>query len=131
MWKEYVLFIVLFLVIDSLWLRGAYTLHLQTYRKVTNTQGAIDLNKTAAFMFYALAPLGYFVFVQPLAKNDPVLTFQYGSLLGLLMYASYDLTSKAIYNQAYDWSYACMDMAWGAFVFGFVSWSLLIVQQYV
>jgi uncharacterized membrane protein len=117
--KEYLSFIFLYLIIDLVWLKGAKKLHQRTYKQVTG-KDEMEVNYLAVILFYLVAPLGYIVFIKNKYTGYDV--FKYGMLMGLLLYSTYDFTSKAIYNKSYDWSYALLDIAWGTFVFGLVSY---------
>ena len=117
--KEYFTFILLYFLIDLIWLKGASKLHQNTYRNVTG-KSEMNINYIAVILFYLIAPLAYFIFIKN--KFDKKNIFLYASLMGLILYATYDLTSKAIYNQSYSWFYTFADMAWGTFVFGLVSY---------
>jgi uncharacterized membrane protein len=114
---EYIIFIVLLLLVDSIWVVGAKKIHTQVIEKVQNS--TLQINFISAILFYLLASLGYIFIVKPLAK-DSKSAFLYGLLLGLLMYGTFDLTNKAIFTN-YPWAYALADMCWGALVFGTVS----------
>lgn len=121
--KSYVIFVVLYLVLDMIWLQGGRRLHVAAFNKVTDQQVKnIKIDMVAGSIFYLIAPLAYFVFVKPLAKGDSKRSFYLGSLMGLLLYSTYDLTSKAIYNERYQWSYALKDILWGTLLFGVLSY---------
>ena len=62
-------------------------------------------------MFYLLAPLGFFIFIKPLAINKKQALY-YGCIMGFLMYSTFDLTNKAIFSD-YTWNYAVKDVIWG------------------
>jgi len=128
----YVLFIIVYIILDLIWLKGGSSLHQSTYESVTRTKQQINLNYQAGFLFYLIAPLAYFLLIKPLVEAKEAklsYVFGYGALIGLLMYGAYDLTSKAVYNEAYPWSYALFDMTWGCFVFGLVSTIVFTVEQ--
>ena len=121
--KSYVIFLVLYIVLDMIWLQGGRRLHVAAYNQVTGQQvNKIKIDMVAGSVFYLIAPLAYFVFVKPLAKGDAKRSFYLGSLMGLLLYGTYDLTSKAIYNDRYQWSYALKDILWGTVLFGVLSY---------
>lgn len=117
--KQYFAFIIIFLLIDLIWLKGARKLHLNTFQSVTGKK-EMDVNIKAVILFYLIAPLGYFVFIHN--KFDKKYIFFYGMLMGLLLYSTYDLTSKAIYNKNYSWTYTFTDILWGTFVYGITSY---------
>lgn len=105
------------IIIDSVWIVGASNFHKNSVRSVQGSD--MEVNLLPAMLFYILAPLGYLFFVDKLAKT-PRDAFMYGSLLGLLMYGTFDLTNKAIFK-GYTWAYTLADMAWGTFCMGLVS----------
>jgi uncharacterized membrane protein len=128
-YKLYALFIVLYLVLDMIWLQGGRKLHLAAFNKVTGQNvDNIKIDMVAGFIFYLIAPLAYFVYIKPLAKGDPKQAFMLGSLMGLLLYGTYDLTSKAIYSDRYEWSYAIKDILWGTLLFGVLSYIVTRIE---
>lgn len=116
---SYFYFIILYFVIDLIWLKGAQKLHLKTFKSVTG-KSEMNVNYIAIILFYLIAPLAFFLFIKnKFPKNE---VFKYGAIMGLILYSTYDLTSKAIYNESYSWTYTFADIAWGTFVFGLVSY---------
>ena len=110
----YVVTLVLFLVIDGIWL-GVVAGGL--YRSQMGALVAERFNFGAAAAFYLLYPVGLTVFaVWPaLSASEgglPVRTLLLGGLLGLVAYGTYDLTNLAILR---DWpvSITLIDLAWG------------------
>ena len=64
--SNYIYFIILLFVIDLFWL--SQPLHKPLYTSIQKSP--IIFDKLAATLFYSLAPLGYFIFVKPLSKNN-------------------------------------------------------------
>ena len=89
------------------------------YRRLLGHLMAPSPNMTAAVVFYLLYIAGILVFaVRPaLASGDWRQALMLGALLGLVAYATYDLTNLATMK---DWplSVTLVDMAWGAFLTG-------------
>lgn len=79
-------------------------------------------NWTAAVIFYLMYIAGamYFV-VLPTLKSNASLSnvWGMGALLGLLAYATYDLTNQATLKN-WSWTVTCVDLAWGALLTGTV-----------
>lgn len=114
---EYIIFFIVLLLVDLVWLIGANKMHKHVIEKVQNSP--LKINIVSALAFYFLASFGYILIIKQLAKNVKS-AFCYGLLLGLLMYGTFDLTNKAIFTN-YPWTYTIADMTWGSLVFGFVS----------
>ena len=117
MLKEYITFMILLLLIDSLWIMGASKLHTSVVQKVQKSP--LKVNYIPAFLFYIIASLGFVLIIQKLSHSVKE-AFQYGLILGLLMYGTFDLTNKAIFVD-YPWWYTMADMTWGTLVVGIVS----------
>ncbi len=118
--KDYLKFIAILLAVDSIWLYGNIEGHKKQFEQVQKSPLQID--KVAGFLFYIVAAIAYFNFVKPYSytKED---AFKNGALLGLCMYATFDLTNKAVFSE-YKWDYAIKDMLWGSFAFGVTSYLL-------
>ena len=117
MLKLFLTFMIILVIIDSIWVLGANKLHSSVVKRVQKSELSVDL--IAALMFYLLVPLAYIFLILPLSKNETD-AFKYGILLGALMYGTFDLTNKAIFKD-YPWSYTVADMTWGALCIGVVS----------
>ena len=117
MLKLFLTFMIILVIIDSIWVLGANKLHSSVVKRVQKSDLSVDL--IAALMFYLLVPLAYIFLILPLSKNETD-AFKYGILLGALMYGTFDLTNKAIFKD-YPWSYTVADMTWGALCIGVVS----------
>lgn len=115
----YLITLAIFFVVDMIWLgvvaRAFYRRHLSGLMSPR-------VNWTAAVLFYLLFVVGLVVFaVRPaLAAGRPLLALFLGALLGLVSYATYDLTNLATLK---DWPLVVtvVDLAWGAVLGGTVS----------
>jgi uncharacterized membrane protein len=117
--KAYGLTLLVFLAIDFLWIailaKGFYQRHL-------GHLFAEEVNWPAAFLFYMLFIVGMMVFViYPAFKAHSVLQALWmGMLFGLVAYATFDLTSLALFK---GWSVTIVvvDLLWGVVLSGIVS----------
>jgi uncharacterized membrane protein len=85
---------------------------------------------TAALLFYLLFIAGLVVFaVRPaIVAGAPLKGLLLGAFLGLVAYATYDLTNQATVK---DWPVVVtvVDLVWGAALGGLVSWVSVIVGR--
>ena len=115
----YVAAAVAFGVLDAIWLRWAAG---NLYRPVIGEIMAKDFNVAAAGAFYVIYVAGMTWFaikpgieagaVQPALLN--------GILLGALFYATFDLTSQAVFK-VWATHISVLDILWGAFATGAAS----------
>jgi uncharacterized membrane protein len=117
MWYAFFIFILILLLVDSIWVIGASKIHSNVIQSVQKSPVKVSL--LAAILFYFLAALGYMLILRKLS-TDTKSAFLYGMLLGLLMYGTFDLTNKAIFTD-YPWTYTIADMTWGTICIGVVS----------
>ena len=110
--KTYLVTLPVFLAVDFVWLtliaRNFYAQYLGYLMKT-------NVNYAAAGVFYLLFVVGLVVFavLPALEKNSWVQAIFLGGLLGLISYATYDLTNLATIK---DWPLlvTAVDMVWGA-----------------
>lgn len=115
----YILTLVVFFAIDMIWLgvvaKGFYRRHLGSFMSP-------KVNWIAAMLFYLLFIVGLLVFaVRPALEAGALLNaLFYGALLGLISYATYDLTNLATLK---DWPLivTIVDLIWGTVLGGAVS----------
>jgi len=115
----YLITLAVFFLIDMIWLgvvaKGFYRKHLGPLMSP-------KVNWAAAILFYLLFIVGLVVFaVRPaLAAGKPVQALLLGALLGLISYATYDLTNLATLK---DWPIVVtvVDLIWGTVLGGSVS----------
>lgn len=111
--NQVVVFALVLLVIDSVWLFGASAgMHRAMVQRVQGKP--LQVNYAWAAGFYALATLAFSQIILPLSKGEPKKLVQYGALMGLLMYGTFDFTNKAIFLD-YPSDYAIKDTLWGMF----------------
>jgi uncharacterized membrane protein len=125
----YLITFTVFIVIDLIWLgvigQGIYQKYLGHLLKK-------DVNWIAAIIFYLLFILGLLVFVVgPAYQNGDILeAFLMGGLLGLIMYATYDLTNLATLK---DWPLpiTLIDLMWGTFLGSLTSGVAVILSLWI
>jgi uncharacterized membrane protein len=117
MFQSFITFMILLLLIDSIWVLGARKIHSQVVESVQKAPLNPDLLPAA--LFYVMVPFAYVLIIKKLAKTK-VDALLYGMLVGMLMYGTFDLTNKAIFKD-YPWSYTIADMSWGTICVGVVS----------
>ena len=116
----YFITLVVFFAIDMIWLgvvaKGFYRRHLGTFMSP-------KVNWISAMLFYLLFIVGLLVFVirPALMAGVPLNALFYGALLGLISYATYDLTNLATLK---DWPLivTVIDLIWGTVLGGVVSY---------
>jgi uncharacterized membrane protein len=116
----YLITLAIFFAIDMVWL----TVVAKTfYRKHLGYLMAPKVGWPAALLFYLLFIAGLVVFaVRPgLAAGPPAKALLLGAFLGLISYATYDLTNQATVR---DWPVVVtvVDLVWGTTLGGLVSW---------
>jgi uncharacterized membrane protein len=116
----YVITLAVFFAVDMVWLG---VVAKTFYRKHLGYLMAPKIVWPAAILFYLLFIAGLLVFaVRPaLAAGAPAKALALGALLGLISYATYDLTNLATFK---DWPVivTVIDLIWGTVLGGAVSW---------
>jgi uncharacterized membrane protein len=116
----YGLTLVIFFAIDMVWLS---VVAKTFYRKHLGYLMAPKVVWPAAVLFYLLFIAGLVVFaVRPgLAAGAPGKALLLGAFLGLISYATYDLTNQATVK---DWPVivTVVDLVWGTTLGGLVAW---------
>ena len=105
----YIKFIVVYILVDMIWIIGATKSHNKMIEDVQGSKLVVD--PVAASMYYLMAPLAYIFIIKPLSKNKTDV-IKNAMLVGLLMYGTFDLTNKALFKN-YTWKYAVSDILWG------------------
>lgn len=117
--KTYGITFIIFLVLDSVWL-GVISPGL--YKEHIGHLLAEEVNWFAAGLFYLLfiAGLVYFAIKPALLQKNWKTALQNGAFLGLICYATYDLTNHATMR---DWPLliTVIDLLWGTFICGISS----------
>lgn len=117
--KEYLVAIVVFLLIDAVWL---IFIAKDFYNKEIGHILAENPNFIAAGVFYLIfiAGLVFFVINPALAKESFKYAIFAGLLFGVITYSTYDLTNLATVK---DWplKVTIIDIVWGGFLSSAVS----------
>lgn len=109
----YLATLLVFLGLDTLWLSRMADI---VYRPVMGDMLLRDFRLAPAIAFYALYAAGLVYFaVRPGLEAGATTALVNGALIGLLAYATYDLTNQATLR---NWSTALTltDIAWGSFL---------------
>ncbi|KAB7743004.1 DUF2177 family protein [Nostocoides sp. F2B08] len=103
---------VVFGLLDAIWL-GRIGRPIYTDRLGELLAPRVDM--TAALLFYAIYVLGitYLVTVPALERDSPLSAAVGGAVLGLVAYATWNLTNLAVLR-GFPASIVPIDMAWGA-----------------
>lgn len=118
-WLGYGAAAVLFLAMDACWLTWAAD---RLYRPALGHLLAPGFELAPAVLFYLLyvAGMAYFAIAPAVAAGRAVLAARSGAFLGLLAYATYDLTNQATL-QGWPWAVTLADLCWGTFATGTAS----------
>lgn len=117
--KLYIITLLIFLGIDSIWLGFVAPSFYRTYIGFIMKENP-DL--LAAGLFYLLFVFGMVTFVvEPGVRADtPSQSVLHGALFGLVTYATYDLTNLATL-EGWPVIVTVVDMAWGTILSGLVA----------
>lgn len=111
---QYLLIAVVFIVIDAVWLT---LIANKFYKSQLGSLLKPKADLKPAVVFYLLYVVGMVVFaLRPAIEAGSVgMAAGLGALLGLIMYATYDLTN---YSTLKGWPFKVVaaDLAWGTFV---------------
>lgn len=124
--KQFAICIVVFLVLDTVWL-GYIARHWYTsalgYLMDQNAP-----NYLAATGVYVCLVIGVILFVIPKANDNAVLALIWGSLFGFVCYGVYDITNLAI---IYKWPLwiSIIDILWGGFLCGLSSYLTVLLSN--
>jgi len=126
----YLITLAVFFLIDMIWL-GAVAKGF--YRRHLGSMLSPKVNWAAAILFYLLFIVGLLVFVikPALVSGEPLRALLFGALLGLISYATYDLSNLATLK---DWPIivTVVDLIWGSVLGGAVSFvSVLISRRFL
>lgn len=117
--KAYLISLPIFLVIDVIWLT---LISKKFYAQQLGYLMKTEVNFVAAGLFYLLFVVGLVVFavLPALEKSSWPQALFLGALLGLISYATYDLTNLATVKD-WPWVITVVDLAWGTFLGASVS----------
>jgi uncharacterized membrane protein len=105
---------LVFLLLDGIWLS---TMASRLYQPALGHLVAPQFALLPAAIFYPLYVAGvvYFALVPALQAGRARVALVRGAALGLLAYATYDLTNQSTLRD-WPWLVTLVDLAWGAFV---------------
>jgi uncharacterized membrane protein len=114
-----------FLGLDAVWLS---TMADRLYRPALGNLMAdkFALGPAAAFYFLYVAGVVGFAVAPAVASGSATGALLRGAALGLVAYATYDLTNQATLR-AWPWSVTLADMAWGTLATGLAAWAAAAV----
>ena len=117
--KVYLLTLLIFLIVDFLWLG---LIAKQFYQRYLGHLFSEQVFWPAAFLFYLLFVFGLMVFVlSPALKAEALKqALLLGMLYGLITYATYDLTNLALLK-GWPLKVVVVDIFWGIVLSGIVS----------
>ena len=112
----YVLALACFLGLDACWLG---VMGPRLYQPALGALMAPRVDWLAAALFYLIyiGGLVYFAVVPALGAGGPRTAWRRGAILGVVAYATYDLTNQATLRD-WPWAVTLVDLAWGAVVTG-------------
>ena len=110
----YFVTLVTFVAIDMAWLG---TMASRFYKPILGDIAIAGVNLPAAFVFYAIYPIGLMIFaIEPaLRAGSSVNALTYGALFGFFTYATYDLSNQATLRN-WTLSLTAVDVTWGSFL---------------
>ena len=115
----YLISTVIFFAIDMVWLA---LIARNFYKEKIGFLLADKVNWAAAMVFYLLyiGGISYFAVMPAVKENNWQIALINGAILGLLCYATYDLTNLATINK-WPLIVVIADIAWGIILTGSVS----------
>ncbi|KRE04251.1 hypothetical protein ASE63_25860 [Bosea sp. Root381] len=123
----YIAFLVAFGICDAIWL-GTMTARL--YRPALGDLIVEQVRIWPAALFYFGFPLGvvHFALMPALRDGSATAALLNGALIGLLAYATYDLTNYATLRP-WTLTITLADLVYGTVVVGFCSWIAYVVVR--
>jgi uncharacterized membrane protein len=114
------LVLVIFLVLDAVWLSSMLE---RLYRPALGHLLAPQVSLLPAVLFYLLYGAGIvgFAVAPAVEANRARIALARGAALGLLAYATYDLTNQATLP-GWPWAVTLADLAWGTTVTALAGW---------
>jgi uncharacterized membrane protein len=126
---RYLLTLIVFLMVDMLWL-GVISKNL--YQKYLGGFLTDRINWTAAFIFYLIYVVGISIFsIYPAANKGSALNAMVmGALFGVFTYATYDLTNLATIK-GWPLPIVFIDILWGAVLSAVVGFSGYLFVKWI
>ncbi len=111
---------VAFALIDSVWLRNAYTKLYQPEIGDMLMKDGFRLGPAIAFYLLYIIGMMIFAVVPAFASGRWQTALMYGAMLGFFCYMTYDLTNMATLKQ-WSMKVVILDIIWGTFLTGSAS----------
>lgn len=130
--RNYLVALPVLVLIDFLWfgvlMKGLYLRELASLARMSN--GAFKPLPLPGLLAWAVIPAGIVFFAVPhLTDDSSVLSvLGWGGLLGLIMYAMYDMTNLSTLRD-YTAKLAVIDVAWGTVLSAFVTTVVWLVAK--
>lgn len=109
--------LLLFTTLDFLWLaiigKPLYFKYLNYHLNISN--GSLSAQLLPALIVYILFAIMIWSIVLPLSDSYNKSAFQYGALLGLVVYGIYDMTNMSVLK-SWPLQIAIIDWLWGIFI---------------
>lgn len=127
MLRSFLISLPLVLIADYLWL--GYVVKDFNLRQLAQIgrieDGNFQLMMWPAIAAYLLMAVSLTLFSIPRAEaaSSGLEAFAWGAALGLVIYGIFDMTNLAILKD-YPLPFAAVDMAWGTFLYGAVTWAV-------
>lgn len=107
---HYLLIAILFVGIDAIWLKLSQPFYASMLGDLMAKKA--DLRPAAVFYFLYVLAVTVFVVDPALGENSFLYALSHGALLGLVMFATYDLTNQATLRR-WPVKVTLVDIAWG------------------
>jgi len=115
-----IIFVVLYLFVDILYVTIAHPIYDKLVQNIQHTKTSLDsLRIAAAVGAYACMAIGWYVLVAPLVemgiKNGvcpTVAAIKYGLVFGLVIYGVFNFTNYVMF-QKYSLNVLALDILWG------------------
>ena len=127
--KDIIIFTVLVLLIDSIYLKNIVG---EFSKMVNKIQGShIDTNIQAAAVVYVAMVVVWYVFIWSEMKNKGLKqSVIRAGILGVCTYAIFDFTNMAIFKD-YRLDLSIMDSVWGGVLFALCTYLVHLVGRYI
>ena len=109
--KSYILFSIIFILVDSLYLSSASSFFNTQIQSVQNSP--LKLNMISTFLCYIFLTIGIFYF--GIYKKLSLIECAF---LGIFVYGVFETTSRAIFKK-WNWNTVFIDTSWGGILFSF------------
>ena len=125
---------MLLIICDAIWIGTNFSKYKFNTELIQKAPLKIDF-VAVGLAYICLFVLLYFITI-PLVKShlSPsmsqlqilITAAKFGGLIGLLVYAIYNLTNKALFKD-YSWKITILDSIWGSVLFTFICWIVVNV----